>query len=233
MKITVVDAHDQAKLAANVRHAHTLKLPRIVEQKIHGRALALVGGGPSVVEHLDEIRAFDDVWAINEAAAWLKGHGIDACMFSIDPGGMEPEFYDVNRAILATCSPPEVFEALKGRDVRVFDTRYGGPTSASRAPPIALKCGFGRVTFFGLEGSFRGKTHAYKDFYNQGQMIVRSCGIDFLTQPDYFQQCEYFAGLVRDHPKVFAERSGGLLGAMSLCGHWDVIAVSKELLRSA
>lgn len=222
MRISLQGAVPQHVRDANARHCKTLKLPRVVEQKIHGRCLALVGGGPSVAHHIDEIRAYDEVWGINEVPSYLNQFGIRATLFSIDPDLMKPEAYDVDRAILADYVSPEVFAALKGKDVQTFDAKYGGPTSMCRAPRIALMMGFGRVTFFGCEGSFQGKTHAYKDV-RRGTIVVRCEGRNYLTQPDYFLQSEQLCEHIRDHPSVFSERSDGLLAAMCRTGSWKIV----------
>jgi hypothetical protein len=211
------------------RDCRRRKLPRIAQQKIHGRTLALCGGGPSLADHLDEIRSFDEVWAINEAAHWLKGQGIKATLFTVDPLPMAAEAYDVESAIFSTAVDPIAFEYMAGRDVRLFDSLYGGPTSASRAPQVALKLGFGRVTFFGCEGSIGEVSHVYGNLQNAGKLVVRCGGEDYLTQPDYYTQSQYLAEFICDHPGVFAERSGGLLAAM--CRHADhqVIALAPDL----
>jgi hypothetical protein len=222
MKITVQGAVPRSVLEANARHCKTLKLPKVVIKPFHGRSLALVGGGPSVVDHLEEIRAYDEVWGINESPMFLRKHGIKATLFSIDADLMCPEAYEVDSAILAEYVSPAVFDALKGKNVMTFDGKYGGPTSMCRAPRIALNLGFGRATIFGCEGSFGEKTHAYKDV-RRGTIVVRCAGRDYVTQPDYFMQCEVLSEFVRDHPKVFAERSGGLLGAMCKTTLWKVI----------
>jgi hypothetical protein len=227
VKITMKGAVSRKVLEANARHCRTLKLPRITQAPIHGKCVALVGGGPSIANHIDEIRAYDEVWGINEVPAYLKQFGIEATMFSIDPDLMRPECYDVKAAILAEYVSPEVFAALKGKDVRVFDGRYGGPTSMCRAPRIALNLGFARATIFGCEGSFSGQSHAYKEV-NRGRIAVRCGGRDYLTQPDYFLQSEVLSEFVADHPQVFSERSGGLLSAMCRYRTWKIVGANMD-----
>jgi hypothetical protein len=232
MKINMCGAVDRKTLEKNARHCKSLKLKRVQNKPTHGRSLALVGGGPSAADHLDEIRAFDEVWGINQVPAWLKTHGINATMFTIDPEVMVPEAYDIDRAIVAEYVSPEVFEALKGKDVRVFEAWWGGPTSMCRAPRIALNMGFARMTFFGCEGNFSKQTHAYKDEVRS--QIVVDCGGELnLTQPDYYMQGVELAELVRDFPTVFSERSGGLLEALCRHGASRAIGASPDLRRAA
>lgn len=228
MKFSIKCAVAPQIIEQRVRAARRLKLPYIRQQRIHGRSLALCGGGPSLLDHLDEVRAFDEVWAINETARWLKGQGIRATLFTVDPFPMQPDAYDVGAAILGTGVDPVAFEHLKG-SVQLFDSRYGGSTSASRAPQVALKLGFGRVTFFGCEGSMGAQTHVYGHLENAGKLVVRCGPHEYLTQPDYYTQCQYLSGFIQDHPAVFAERSGGLLAAMCAHGHGDVIAMAPDL----
>ena len=229
MKFKIVCAVAPGIIEQRIRDMRRSKLPRVRQQKIHGRSLAICGGGPSIREHLDEVRAFDEVWAINETAVWLKSQGIDATLFTVDALPMAPEAYEVSRAILATAVHPDAYRYLEGRDVLIFDSRYGGSTSVSRAPQIALKLGFGRVTFFGCEGSMGGQTHVYGHLENAGKLVVRCGPHVYLTQPDYYTQCQWLSGYITEHPRVFAERSGGLLAAMCLHGHGEVIAMAPDL----
>lgn len=217
----------RANVAAN---AH---LPRLERQSMHSRPLAVVGGGPLVINDLDELRAWPgDVWGINHTAQWLNENGVNATLFTVDP---EPFQTKVERAIVASCVNPELLASIP--DVRVFDivethpqTGFsGGRFSSTRAPCVALHLGYQDVSFFGCEGSFLEADHVDRNDDKPDQLIVRAGGKDFRTCPQFMVQCEelqkilYFDG-------VFKNRSGGLLKA--LIDHpdtWEVVAVSAAL----
>ena len=198
------------------------------------RRLAVVGGSPSVGEHLDELRQWDgDIWGINSTANWLQSKGIDCTLFTVDP------LYKgkpVKKAILASVCDPDLVNACE--DVGVFhmieqdpEGVIGGCTTAGRAPILALRLGYIEVHFFGCEGSFSDTTHAEwnETIGFESQLIIKA-GETYKTAPELLKQCEELGGVIREFPTVFFERSGGLLGAM--LRHWDdweVVAVSDGM----
>lgn len=114
---------DQTNDAANhIRYACSLGLPELkrVERPKLGRAI-IVGGAPSINDHLDEIRALGNdpnnhVFAINWSHTWLINNGIvpDACVFfEID---VEPE------TVLQAAHPDVVYYICSHCDNRTFDS---------------------------------------------------------------------------------------------------------------
>jgi hypothetical protein len=202
--------------------------------------VAVVGGGPSALEHLDELRTFAHVWGINGTNGWLKAQGIDSTLFSVDPGEELAELTDgADKAILASHCDPLVFANLKDARVTVFHSEHvegakrpmiGGTTSATRAPMVALMCGHRPVHFFGCEGSFAETTHTFKHESHEKQLIIRAGGRDYRTTLQFMVQSENLAELMRQLPGILIDRSGGLLTAM--IEHWDtweVVALSEAL----
>ena len=56
----------------------------------HEMPLAIVGGGPSVKDHLDELRAWPGhIWGVNAACTWLAKQGIGSLFFSVDAAGQD------------------------------------------------------------------------------------------------------------------------------------------------
>jgi hypothetical protein len=237
------------QIVANAAGAEARGLPFIERIAPHERPLAVVGGGPSTLSHLGELREFADIWAINGTCQWLRSHGIDSILFSVDPGGdMPPLCKGVDRAILASNCHPAAFDALEGKDVRIFHTflrEDAGPeiitlrekfaivpgtTSACSAPLAALRMGYKKLVYFGCEGSFGETTHSFKDEDHESQVIIRAGGEDYRTNLQFYMQSEYLAKLCRLFPTFLEERSGGLLRAMS--DHpdsWEVVALSGHL----
>jgi hypothetical protein len=220
----------------NVDYAKSKGLPFVTVQPAHSRRLAVVGGGPSIRDHLEELRTFDDVWGINQTASWLISQGIEATVFSVDPMDCLADMIDgVTKGLLAANCAPRAIDKLS--DVMLFHTEEGGdlralvgPSSATRATTVSLWLGFRDVTFFGCEGSYGPASHAYRDERRPHQLIIKAGGKDYITQPDYMVQCESLASICKAFPHVFREKCGGLLTAMiEHQDTWEVVALSEAL----
>lgn len=206
--------------------------PRLTQQPPNGRKLAIVGGSPYVRDHLEELRAWDgDVWGINATAQWLNENGVKAKLFTID-GQFIPS--TVQDRILASCCPPAMFVG----NCTVFDAiethpetgHSGGQSSVSRAPKVAMLCGYIDVSFFGCEGCFEGADHVDRDEADPCQLIVRVGGKDYITRMDFLIYTEELAELIRNFSIVFTNRSGGLLKAMlENWDTWEIVGVSAAL----
>jgi hypothetical protein len=148
---------------------------------VHDTPLAVVGGGPSIKKHIDELVNWPGhIWGINQSAQWLMQFEPRApvWMFTCDPDPRCAAFADgVDRAILGGCCHPDVFEKFKGKDVRYFWTQTPksapkndeldepigdikepktpifGSASVTRTFYPALLLGYKDVTYFGCEGS--------------------------------------------------------------------------------
>jgi len=214
-------------------------LEKIAQCKLHGRKLAIVGSGNSTMDFLDELRAWDgDIWAINSTGAWLRDHCIESTFFTVDPGA--PELFNLtgmDDAIIATLCHPEL--KTKFKTVRLFDMIEtdpngvtGGVTTATRAPLLALRLGYGDISFFGCEGSFQDKTHSHitKSIDLKDLVIVLACGNEYLTDLEFLSQAENLAQIFNLAPDIFHNRSGGLLEAIQ-CNPdtWAIAAVDESL----
>jgi hypothetical protein len=221
----------RGECVASIEQLHENARKNAHHPKIERRRLAVVGGGPLVVDHLDELREWKgDIWAINRTAQWLKEQGIRATLFTIDPTYMQ---IDCEDRLLASACHPDMFTG----NCQAFDLIEthadgfaGGQSSATRAPHVALKLGYTHVAFFGCEGSFSRATHIDRDEAPPHQMIIRAGGADYRVTPDMLLQCEELSTLIRTFDGVFHCRSGGLLQAM--IDHpdtWEVVGVSAAL----
>jgi hypothetical protein len=233
-------AIDHAKLLSNVAHARSLGLPYFREAETHGRRLAVVGGGPSIVDHLDEIREHSDIWAINGACGFLREHGIHSKAFSLDPFPLvAPRVAGATEALLCTRCDPSVFETLKGADIHLFDVMHEDPggiwascSTVLATFHLATLQGYRQTVFYGCEGSYSERTHAYMDEADlQDYRFVVDCGGKrFLTAPDlYMQTCQMAQLMRRVINDSFTERCGGMLRAMVACEEHDIVAVSPAL----
>lgn len=201
---------------------------------LHDTPLAVVGGGPSLLDHVDELRAFKgQIWAVNATAQWLIERGIDCELVSVD-AVVCPQLTGVSRAMFATCCDPQIVRQIP--NVRLFHLApyhpegiSGGSTTAVTMASVALKLGYYDVTYYGCEGSFVDADHVYYDEARPSQLIVRAAGQDYRTTPPFLVQCEELSKICRDFPSVYKEKSGGLLRAMIADEQWSVVAVSEAL----
>jgi hypothetical protein len=238
---TVPVSHDE--LMQHVAYAKSLHYPEVREQEPHGRRLAVVGGGPSIVDRLDEIREFTDIWAINGACRFLREHGIESTLLTLDPCDfLAPRVSGATKALLATRCHPDTFKTLAGADITVFDavndTQNGLWASCSTVTVVfhlATVLGFRKSVFYGCEGSYSEKTHAYMDEaeLQDYRFVVECGGKQYLTAPDLYmlttQMAMFFRLAINES---FTERSGGLLRALIENEEHNIVKVSRALLAS-
>ena len=213
-------------------------LPRLPKKDPHDGKLALVGGGPSVIDRLDELREWDgEIWAINATARWLKNQGIKAKFITVDPQPFARETVEgVEEAYIATLCHPDLrtfFPKVSLFDMFETDPEGipGGTTTASRALSLAVHQGFYDITLYGCEGSFTiGQDHVDRNEMHPEMVVIHAGDQQFVTYLGYMTQCETLANMIRLAPNVFKQRSGGLLEAMvNHYDTWAIVAVSAAL----
>jgi hypothetical protein len=208
-----------------------LGLPKLGEAR-HPH-LAVVGGGPSIKDRLDELREWDgEIWAINGAYKFLRDYDILSAFFTMDPlPGIAKMTEAVDCAVLATCCDPSAFDAAFHAHVETIDLDdYPcGPTTASTAPIIAIQRGHKQVHFFGCEGNYGADTHAYGTPRPVNLLRVVCNGQEFTTSPQMYHQTQYLADVMRVAPHVFVDRSGGFLSAVVADPDIDVTAASRSI----
>lgn len=231
------------------RRAEQLGVPLLeYPSASHSRPLAVVGGGPGVVDRLDELRAWEgDIWAINGTCQWLQTQGIESVFFTVDPNPPIIALSEgVKRAIVASGIPPEAMDTLlrQGTDVKMFHTCLvpeaddpieTGPTSAACSVSVAFRLGYRHLTLFGCESSYSGATHAFKDEAPEEYLVVKAGGEHYRTSLQFYDQATYLQALILGcslffTDRVIEERSGGLLAAMVANPEtWEVVGLSKAL----
>lgn len=236
-----------------MRQNISARWPVLEEREPHDIPLAVVGGGPSALDHLQELLDWPgDIWALNMGAKWLASHGRTerVWLFTVDPDHKIPweEWtVGVERAIVSSACHPSLFWSMRGKEVSMFHCRSiedmpelfvagGGRCSASRAVLQASWRGYRCVTFYGCEGSLRTKTHAYRDEGKKNQMIVKAGDSYHITTPDlYFNTQDLVEDFLRfsnpDPKRGLKEKSGGLLRAMlEYPETWEIVALSESML---
>jgi hypothetical protein len=216
-----------ARLESNIAYARSLGLPS-AEHRASGRALNIIGRGPSVARYTDILKTDDaDAWACGSAWAWCRDNGIDAAAIFADPSPFMAAYArDCKRAIVSEQCDPLLFTALEGADVRVMslDQWAVGHSAATIATVLGSNPGV-ETRLYGCEGSYEATTHADEDQPQLNLMIVRCNGETFRTNPQMIIQCEEFVHIIRlCTAGRFIDRSGGLLGAMlATGGEWDLL----------
>ena len=216
-------------------------LPRLVKKEPHGGKLAIVGGSPSLSNHLEELKNWPgEIWAINNTAAWLLRHGIESTFITVDPAPVETfDCTGVRDALLASFTHPKLRE--KFEKVQIFDLyEYdkvngikGATTTASRACSLGIHQGFFDITLFGCEGSFEiGADHADRSENSPDMFVVKAGDKKYVTYSEYMMQSESLSKLILLAPNVFKQKSGGLLqGMIENPDTWEIVAVSETVKR--
>lgn len=227
IKFEATDCVPRETLARNVAYAKSLGLPFA---KARASILAVVGGGPSVADHCQELISWPgEIWAINGAYNWLRDKGIKARFFSTDPLPGVVEYCIGADAVLATRCSLAAFSVCDRVEIVDLEDASRGPSTASCAPLIAAEAGFESVHFFGCEGNYGAETHVYGTPRNVRLLEVKCNGEVFLTSPQMLMQAEYLSEVIRKLPFYCHDRSGGLLAACIADPDVDVIAASQSI----
>lgn len=198
-------------------------------------ALCIAGSGPSLADHLDELRDAD-VWAINGAYDYLVGHNIIPTGFvGIDPlpglseyvlhAQPETTFY------IASSCDPEVFRVLTGFDVRTWNAEAegmlypvgqyvvgGGTTALTRAPFLAQMMGWRDITLYGADSSFIDGRYCYRwgtyacDFDCE-PVKVNCNGEVFFSEIGLMKQVAQLGFMQQSFRGMLKFRCGGLMDA--------------------
>lgn len=242
--------------SSNTAHARTLGLPYLAYQAPERQVLNIVGRGPSVAHYVQIMRDSDnfadgafwregDVWAVGTAISWCHDNGIQATFVCADPSQIfaQPRYsVPTKRAILAEHCHPALFHELRYDDVKLFDVQENGAgtTSAAMALCAGLIAGYTEFRFWGCEGSYAERTHANEDQDQRYGIRLRCNGQEFRTNPQMVMQSEELSAVIRDHPYMVKDCSGGLLGAMVASnGEWELLEYRnapeniQQMLRAA
>jgi len=205
-------------------------------------ALAIGGSAPSVLEHLDDLRAWPgEIWAINGAYDFLLSQGIVAHGFvGLDP---VPGLVDYVRNarpettfFISSVCDPGVFDALSDQHVwlwhsKMADLDYppdarivgGGTTCLTRAPFLANMLGWRDMTIFGADSSYgEAGFYCYRhgmfpEDTNKDRILVNVDGTVFETELQMMKQVSQLSAmkdfLNEQIPGQLKFRCGGLLAA--------------------
>ena len=232
-----------ADLARNMKKTQRYRRIRFVgsDDALKYPPCAVVGGGPGLKAHLDELREFKgDIYAVNDTAGYLSDEGIPCFMYSIDASRYLYKTGElVKGAIFASRVHKKQFSQFEYDNVATFDMGEdvpggitGGPTAVCRAPYLFLRMGYRQVVFFGCDACFYDSSHAsgeQKAIFDN-MIIITAGGVDYLTNGSLLLQSEWLVDNFRKHPKFLVNRSDGLLKAMlEHYDTWSIRAISSDL----
>lgn len=218
MDIEIICNTDDAILFANIEANSARNLPWVAQLPEHDGHAVLVGGGPSLAEHLPSIRKRHElgqvIFALNGAAQFLIGHGIrpdyqvilDARKTNVDLIG------NANAYLIASQCDPAVFDALADRfSVHVWHPAIegiepylsdrecaligGGTTVGLSAMCLAYTLGYRKLHLFGYDSSHRQTIgHAYAQPQNATEPVckVTTGGKVFTASLTMARQAELF-----------------------------------------
>jgi hypothetical protein len=183
-------------LLSNVKKACRRDLPWFQPaENEHDGHVAILGGGPSLVDKIDEIKwrqsIGQTVWVLNNAHAALEDTGIryDAQVL-LDARPENAAFItDAADYLVASQCDPKVFSALRHQRVTLFHVNSpgmvdllspekvrpaylvgGGTTVGMNALALAFLKGFRKIHLYGFDSSYRdGQHHAYSQPLNDGE----------------------------------------------------------------
>lgn len=203
--------------------------PDLPEPKGEG-PLALVGGGLSLSEHIDELRAWPgDIWAINQTAEWCRGQGIDCYFFTVDPSDRTHRFCSGKAVVHAHCDP-RTFAAAD--ECYKTTGSIPGPSTIVAGCHLGIKAGYEKIYVFGADSSYGETSHLYRDEPVKGLIRVQCGDESFLTKLELLLQAERLAEVIRTIPDFFKNKSGGLLNALVEHGDYDVTHGCPEIHRT-
>lgn len=208
-------------LHANIRHASARALPWLAEAEANKDVALIVGGGPSLLDSLEEIalrkRNGQVIFALNNSAKTLAEHGISVDWQVIMDARPENRAFiessTAQRLLLASQVDPSVIDSARAPVVlfhaSIPDLRSllpeqkrdtvlvgGGTTVLTRAMVAVHLMGYRRLHLFGVDSSFRdGKHHAYEQSANDRSSEV-------IVGDRTFQSCPWMTAQVNEFQTV-------------------------------
>lgn len=209
------------EIFAHVRANSRRQLPWVrSEAPPHNGVAVLVGGGPSLAETVEDIRAHSatghTIFALNGAEKWLREREICVnAQVLLDPRESNVKFVNESTAqafYLGSQCHPALFDALEGKSVTLYhtgdegiDEQYEGPnaigicggiTVGLSAMSLVYALGYRELHLFGYDSSDRfGIAHAYPQAEvgaERERMEVWVAGKTYWGQPALIAQATKF-----------------------------------------
>lgn len=215
-------------LLGNVQRSVKRSLPWFDFDKSPQGSVCLVGGGPSLVDTIDQLKVRHQngakVWAMNGSYDHLIGQGIISdvmVMLDARPENVRfvqnPQqsttFYITSqcddavfdalegyKVVLVHANTPGVYELLEHEKARPVHLMGGFTTVGILSLILAKLQGFERIFLFGMDSSYRdGKHHAYKQESNDAERVI-----DAMINDVTYKCAPWMAQQVTDFQNVVA-----------------------------
>jgi hypothetical protein len=223
-------AMDNSIVQRNIEDNLKRGLPELHElpswKKFKGEhPIAIVGGGPSLTDTLDELRSFRHVMVCGSAHDYLIEQGFEPeFAVVLDPDPIAANYIrkpcKTTTYFVASNCDASVFEALKHHQIVLWHCAGtvpdelvpiqnkigGGCTVVLRSIGIALLMGYGNQHFFGFDSCMKGdQHHAYPAEDVDEPVEVRMIGSDriYWSAPYQLAQAQQFQDILRQHGKFF------------------------------
>lgn len=190
--------------------------------------IALVGGGPSLADHLDELKRYENIMLCGSVHDYAVENGVEP-KWSVccDPDPVAAAYYSKPQKgctyLIASACDDAVFKALDGyRVVRWHSGGHdnsptvwgesrkvligGGCTVGTRAFVIAVCFGFSNLHFFGFDGCLRGGRHHAYGYASSDESPLGELSEVRLGSPDgpAYVMAGYMMGQLFDFQKLLA-----------------------------
>jgi hypothetical protein len=222
LKIDITCNTEDEVLFQNIEINSRRNLEWITEVPAHDGHAVIVGGGPSVADHLETIRwrqsLGQKVFALNGAYEFLDEHGIKPdyqVILDARPGNRSFVTTDSNCHFLlaSQCNPDVIDFAMTWGDVSLWHPKIdgiedhlpdqresltlvgGGTTVGLSALCLAYVMGYRKMHLYGYDSSHRdGAGHAYDQPMNAGEPVckVTVFGKTFRASLAMAKQAEFF-----------------------------------------
>lgn len=177
-----------SNMKSNVEKYKTItrlhQLPEFQKIKGSNKSIAVVGGGPSVNNYIDDIKQFRTVVAAGSSHDYLVENGVKLTYAIIcDPDPLSINYYQKldteTKYLVASGCDEKIFEHIKNHPLVMWhchsdsyspseiEVGYqavgGGCTVGLRSLSIALLLGYNHIHIFGMDSCMadNGKSHAY------------------------------------------------------------------------
>ena len=226
--LDVVGNTEPDVLLGNVQRSVKRSLPWFDFDESPQGSVCLVGGGPSLVDTIDQLKVRHQngskVWAMNGSYDYLVGQGIipDAMvMLDARPENVrfvqkpyaKTTFYITSqcdeavfdalkhyKVVLVHANTPGVYDLLEHEKARPVHLMGGFTTVGILSLILAKLQGFERIFLFGMDSSYRdSKHHAYKQESNNADRVI-----DAMINDVTYKCAPWMAQQVTDFQNVVA-----------------------------
>lgn len=209
-------------------------------ESMKSKSLAIVGGGWSLKETLEELRGFDDIMVCGTAHDYLIKQGVKPKYAVLCDGAPRViEYLNEDSGceyFVASSCHPSVFDKLEDRDVTIWHTAWavededykrlgikkrigGGCTVTLNALPLAVLLGYKDLHFFGMDSCRKETWHSYSQYLiDRKDISVKVDGTDkvFTSTAEMIAQAQQFSTMVWNFSHLFnyTVHGNGLIAAM-------------------